>query len=157
MNRPRGHTATCGMLVATLGSVSGCSPSTSGQPVQAAGASDAGMSAPAEEARTSGSRAGHPYTQRFQIVFSPHVRADTFLLDTRKGRVWRMVQVSGSSEAIVFEEVEVLNEARQPGGTPPAMQGRESSAPAALSPATSSAAAKARPRASAPSEPQPNR
>jgi hypothetical protein len=25
---------------------------------------------------------------RYQIVFSPHLRADTFLLDTATGRVW---------------------------------------------------------------------
>lgn len=29
---------------------------------------------------------------RYQIVFSPHVRADTFLLDTVTGRVWSHAQ-----------------------------------------------------------------
>lgn len=29
---------------------------------------------------------------RYQIVFSPHLRADTYLLDTQKGRVWQMTQ-----------------------------------------------------------------
>jgi len=29
---------------------------------------------------------------RYQIVFSPHLRADTFLLDTQKGRIWQMTQ-----------------------------------------------------------------
>lgn len=27
---------------------------------------------------------------RYQIIFSPHVRADTFLLDTQKGKVWQL-------------------------------------------------------------------
>jgi hypothetical protein len=26
---------------------------------------------------------------RFQVVFSPHLRADTFLVDTETGRIWR--------------------------------------------------------------------
>ena len=29
---------------------------------------------------------------RYQIVFSPHVRADTFLLDTATGQTWQQVQ-----------------------------------------------------------------
>ncbi|HUO89898.1 MAG TPA: hypothetical protein VMU08_12040 [Rhizomicrobium sp.] len=29
---------------------------------------------------------------RYQIVFSPHARADTYLLDTETGRVWVMTQ-----------------------------------------------------------------
>lgn len=29
---------------------------------------------------------------RFQIVLNPSVRADTFLLDTETGRVWRLVK-----------------------------------------------------------------
>lgn len=31
-------------------------------------------------------------TGRFQIVISPNVRADTFLLDTWTGKIWRMIQ-----------------------------------------------------------------
>jgi hypothetical protein len=33
------------------------------------------------------SRLDHP-VGRFQIVFSPHLRKDTYLLDTETGRVW---------------------------------------------------------------------
>jgi hypothetical protein len=29
-----------------------------------------------------------PQSGRYQIVFSPHLRADTFLLDTATGRIW---------------------------------------------------------------------
>ena len=29
---------------------------------------------------------------RYQIVFSPHLRADTYLIDTQKGRVWQLTQ-----------------------------------------------------------------
>ena len=32
---------------------------------------------------------------RFRIFFSPHVRADTFLVDTQTGRVWRLTQFTG--------------------------------------------------------------
>jgi hypothetical protein len=39
--------------------------------------------APAPHATTTG---------RYQIVFSPHVRADAFLLDTETGRTWQWVQ-----------------------------------------------------------------
>jgi hypothetical protein len=31
---------------------------------------------------------------RYQIVFNPNMRADTFLLDTATGRVWQFVQIS---------------------------------------------------------------
>ncbi len=29
---------------------------------------------------------------RFEIVIDPHVRADTFLLDTQTGKIWRLVK-----------------------------------------------------------------
>jgi hypothetical protein len=31
---------------------------------------------------------------RYQIFFSPHVRADTFLVDTQTGKVWQVVKYS---------------------------------------------------------------
>lgn len=31
---------------------------------------------------------------RFQIIMNPHVRADTFLLDTQTGRIWQRAQYS---------------------------------------------------------------
>jgi hypothetical protein len=34
--------------------------------------------------------------QRYQIVFNPNVRADTFLLDTQTGRVWQSALDTGS-------------------------------------------------------------
>jgi hypothetical protein len=47
---------------------------------------------------------------RYQIVFSPHVRADTFLLDTQKGRVWVMVKFSDIvGEPSAFDEVDVID------------------------------------------------
>jgi hypothetical protein len=33
-------------------------------------------------------------SQRYQIVFNPSVRADTFMLDTQKGKVWRLTQLT---------------------------------------------------------------
>ena len=31
-----------------------------------------------------------PQTGRYQIFFSPHMRADTFLVDTVEGKVWQL-------------------------------------------------------------------
>ena len=43
-------------------------------------------------------------TGRYQIVFSPHMRADTFLLDTETGRVWSVVKFSElNGEPVVWE------------------------------------------------------
>jgi hypothetical protein len=36
---------------------------------------------------------------RFRIVFSPHARADTFLLDTQTGRVWQLMGLNGEPTA----------------------------------------------------------
>lgn len=36
-------------------------------------------------------------TGRYQIFFSPNVRADTFLVDTSTGRIWRMAEFSDIS------------------------------------------------------------
>ena len=44
---------------------------------------------------------------RYQLFFSPHMRSDTFLVDTATGRVWRMVGSGQNDGAIVFEGVEV--------------------------------------------------
>jgi hypothetical protein len=32
---------------------------------------------------------------RFRIFFSPHARADTYLLDTQTGKVWQLTQFTG--------------------------------------------------------------
>ncbi len=36
---------------------------------------------------------------RFRIFFSPHARADTFLLDTQTGRVWQLMGLNGEPTA----------------------------------------------------------
>ncbi len=36
---------------------------------------------------------------RFRIFFSPHARADTFLLDTQTGRVWQLKGLNGEPAA----------------------------------------------------------
>ena len=36
----------------------------------------------------------YPRFPRYQIVFNPNVRADTFMLDTQKGRIWQMTQIT---------------------------------------------------------------
>ena len=47
---------------------------------------------------------------RYQIVFSPHVRADTFLLDTQKGRVWQMTKFSDLPGApTAWNEVDIID------------------------------------------------
>ena len=47
------------------------------------------------------------YRGRYQIVFSPHERTDTFLVDTEYGRVW---QLKISDEyGTAFEEIYVEN------------------------------------------------
>jgi hypothetical protein len=46
---------------------------------------------PSSAAPTSPAADTTPCPGRYQIVFNPNVRADTFLLDTQTGRVWRPV------------------------------------------------------------------
>ena len=36
---------------------------------------------------------------RFRIFFSPHARADTFLVDTQTGRVWQLMGLNGEPSA----------------------------------------------------------
>lgn len=51
-----------------------------------------------------------PVPPRYQIVFSPHLRADTFLLDTQKGRVWVMAKFSDiAGQPSAFDEVDVID------------------------------------------------
>ena len=33
-------------------------------------------------------------TSRYQIVFGPHARADTFMLDTQTGRIWQRTHLT---------------------------------------------------------------
>jgi hypothetical protein len=47
---------------------------------------------------------------RFQIIIRPDVRADTFLLDTETGKVWRLVQFSDlNGEPTVWEPIDRLD------------------------------------------------
>lgn len=51
-----------------------------------------------------------PPVGRYQIVFSPNVRADTFLLDTQKGRVWQMTKFSDlPGEPTAWNEMDVID------------------------------------------------
>jgi hypothetical protein len=50
-----------------------------------------------------------PPPGRYQIVFSPLMRADTYLLDTTTGQVWRQVTASHvNGEPSVWERMERL-------------------------------------------------
>jgi len=40
-----------------------------------------------------------PSGGRYQIVFSPLIRADTFLLDTQSGRTWQIVKFEDLQDA----------------------------------------------------------
>lgn len=47
---------------------------------------------------------------RYQIVFSPHLRADTFLLDTQKGRIWKSVKFSDVPEQPdTWDEMDIID------------------------------------------------
>ena len=56
-----------------------------------------------------------PVTQgRYQVVFSPWMRADTFLLDTQTGRMWKPVQYTDlEGEPTVWQYVERLDTAAE--------------------------------------------
>jgi len=57
-----------------------------------------------------------PVPARYQIVFSPHVRADTFLLDTQKGRVWQMTKFSDlQGEPSAWAEMDVIDSTGETG------------------------------------------
>jgi len=48
--------------------------------------------------------------QRYQVFFSPHVRADTFLVDTQKGRVWVLTKFTDVRNVpSVFNEIEIID------------------------------------------------
>jgi hypothetical protein len=51
---------------------------------------------------------------RYQIVLSPHLRADTFLLDTKTGRVWVMAKFSDvNGEPTAWEPIDRLDNDEQ--------------------------------------------
>ena len=57
--------------------------------------------------------------QRFQIVSNPHARVDTFLLDTQKGKVWRMTRITDlEDQPTVWEPMEIIDPDGEIGITP---------------------------------------
>ncbi len=49
-----------------------------------------------------------PQNGRYAIVFSPNVRADTFLLDTKTGNVWQQVKYTDlDGEPMVWTEMTI--------------------------------------------------
>jgi len=59
-----------------------------------------------------------PKQQRFQIVFNPNVRADTFLLDTEKGRVWQMTKLTDlEGQPTIWMQMDVVDETGEMGIT----------------------------------------
>ena len=58
-------------------------------------------------------------SQRFQIVFNPNVRADTFLLDTQKGKVWQMTKYTDiENQPTVWQPMEIIDPDGDIGVTP---------------------------------------
>jgi hypothetical protein len=49
-------------------------------------------------------------SQRFQIVFNPNVRADTFLIDTQKGKVWQVIKYTDlEDQPTVWQPMEIID------------------------------------------------
>ena len=47
---------------------------------------------------------------RYQIVFNPSVRADTFMIDTQKGKVWQMTKITDvESQPTVWQPMTVID------------------------------------------------
>lgn len=47
---------------------------------------------------------------RYQLVISQHARADTFLVDTLKGRVWQLTQLTDvPGEPVVWTEMAIID------------------------------------------------
>jgi hypothetical protein len=60
---------------------------------QGVGRSQVTKGTPAQTATQEKSSAG-----RYQIFFSPHARADVYLLDTETGRIWHPVTISNTTD-----------------------------------------------------------
>ena len=59
------------------------------------------------------------WAQRFQIVSNPNARVDTFLLDTQKGKVWRMTRITDlEDQPTVWEPMEIIDPDGEIGITP---------------------------------------
>ena len=60
--------------------------------------------------------ASHEPLARYQVVFGPHARADTFLVDTQKGRIWQLVKFKDiEGEPAAFDEIAVVDESGEIG------------------------------------------
>lgn len=47
---------------------------------------------------------------RYQIVFSPHKAADTFLLDTQKGRIWQLSKFTDiSGQPLAWADMDIID------------------------------------------------
>ena len=58
-------------------------------------------------------------SQRFQIVFNPNVRADTFLIDTQKGKVWQMTKFTDiEDQPTVWQPLDIIDPDGDIGVTP---------------------------------------
>lgn len=44
---------------------------------------------------------------RYQIFFSPHARADVYLVDTETGRIWKPVTITNATDPILGSAPEV--------------------------------------------------
>lgn len=48
--------------------------------------------------------------QRYQIVFNPSARADTFMIDTQKGKVWQLTKITDvESQPTIWQPMVVLD------------------------------------------------
>jgi hypothetical protein len=58
-------------------------------------------------------------SKRFQIVFNPNARADTFLLDTQKGKVWQLTKITDvETQPTVWEPMSIIDPEGDIGITP---------------------------------------
>lgn len=56
--------------------------------------------------------------QRYQIVFNPNVRADTFLLDTEKGKVWQLVKFGSlEGQPTAWDSMDIIDNSGEIGMT----------------------------------------
>lgn len=57
--------------------------------------------------------------KRFQIVFNQNARADTFLLDTQKGKVWQLTKITDvEGQPTVWQPLDVIDPEGDIGITP---------------------------------------
>jgi len=60
-------------------------------------------------------------SKRFEIIFNPNARADTFLLDTQKGKVWQLTKITDvESQPTVWQPLEIIDPDGDIGITPKA-------------------------------------